>query len=134
MPPAVLVGVALALGVALAGAFWLPALDWQRDTRLGLAGEGTVSLGFCPDRAVPWPARGVHRWDEATLLRVNRTFLKVDEAVACLDFIWDQAPVIKRLVNRCLVRILLHARLYERTNGALEAAYDAIRPRCLCLD
>jgi putative peptide maturation system protein len=97
------------------------------DALLGLAGEGTVSLGFCPERAVPWPARGVHRWDEATLLRVNRTFLKVDEAVACLDFIWDQAPVIKRLVNRCLVQEELEKSLLSLTPEELQEAMDAFR-------
>ena len=97
------------------------------DALLGLAGEGTVSLSFCPDRAQPWPVRGVHRWDEQTLLRVNCTFLKVDEAVACLDFIWDQAPVIKRLVNRCLVQEELEKSLVALSPEELQEAMDAFR-------
>src|SRR3712207_3109767 len=45
------------------------------DTLLHLGGEGTVSLSFCPDRALPWPMRGVHRWSEKDLVRVNNTVL-----------------------------------------------------------
>jgi putative peptide maturation system protein len=97
------------------------------DALLGLAGEGTVSLSFCPERALPWPVRGVHRWDEQTLLRVNRTFLKVDEAVACVDFIWDQAPVIKRLVNRCLVQEELEKSGIALSAEELQEAMDAFR-------
>lgn len=51
------------------------------DTLSHLAGEGTFSLNFCPDRALPWPLRGVHRWSEAELVRVNRITLRVDQAI-----------------------------------------------------
>jgi putative peptide maturation system protein len=73
------------------------------DALLHLDGEGTVSLSFCPDRALPWPLRGVLRWREVELARVNNTVLRVDHAIACLDFIWEEAPIINRLVNTCLV-------------------------------
>src|SRR5262245_28114686 len=43
------------------------------DVLLRLNGEGTVSISFCHDRALPWPMRGVHRWSERDLLRVNDT-------------------------------------------------------------
>src|SRR5262249_5684420 len=59
------------------------------DLLLRRAGEGTVTLSYSPERAVPWPLRGVHRWSEAHLVRVNGTVLKVDQAIALLDFIWD---------------------------------------------
>src|SRR5688572_20120200 len=57
------------------------------DALLRMAGEGTVSLSVCPERALPWPMRGVHRWSDAELAMVNDTVLLVDQAVACLDFI-----------------------------------------------
>src|SRR4051794_17480171 len=41
------------------------------DLLLRRVGEGTVSLSYCPERAIPWPLRGVHRWTEADLVRVN---------------------------------------------------------------
>src|SRR5438128_6422622 len=74
------------------------------DALLYRVGEGTVSLAYCPERAVPWPLRGVHRWSEGDLVRINAKVLQVDQAMACLDFIWDEAPVIERLVNTCLIQ------------------------------
>jgi len=41
------------------------------DALLRRAGEGTVSMSYCPERAIPWPLRGVHRWSEGDLVRVN---------------------------------------------------------------
>src|SRR5688572_29613622 len=41
------------------------------DTLLRLPEGGTVSLSFCPARALPWPLRGLHRWSDADLVRVN---------------------------------------------------------------
>src|SRR5262245_49738026 len=38
------------------------------DALLRLSGEGTISLSFCPERALPWPLRGVQRWSEADLV------------------------------------------------------------------
>ena len=60
------------------------------DVLLRRAGEGTVSLSYCPERAIPWPLRGVHRWSEAELVRVNANVLQGEQAIACLDFIWDE--------------------------------------------
>jgi putative peptide maturation system protein len=74
------------------------------DLLLHLAGEGTVSLSFCPERALPWPMRGVRRWSEADLARVNEIVLKVEHAVALLDFVWDESALVDRLVNSALVR------------------------------
>src|SRR6476660_3203145 len=60
------------------------------DALLRRAGEGTVSISYCPERAIPWPLRGVHRWSDRDLVRVNANVLPVDTAMACLDFIWDE--------------------------------------------
>ena len=69
------------------------------DALLHRDGEGTVSLSYCPERTLPWPLRGVQRWSEMNLVRVNATDPEVDQAVALLDFIWDDAPMLKRLVD-----------------------------------
>src|SRR4030095_10775894 len=45
------------------------------DALLNLPEEGTISISFCEDRATPWPLRGVHRWSDADLLRVNNNVL-----------------------------------------------------------
>src|SRR5262245_52676270 len=74
------------------------------DTLLHFAGEGTISLSFCPERTLPWPLRGVHRWREMDLVRVNAKVLNVRQAIVFLDFIWNEAPILTRLVNACLIQ------------------------------
>src|SRR5689334_12845726 len=51
------------------------------DVLLQLPSKGTVSLSFGPDRALPWPLRGLHHWSEKQLVRVNRTGLTVSQAI-----------------------------------------------------
>jgi putative peptide maturation system protein len=97
------------------------------DALVRRAGEGTVSLSYCPERAVPWPLRGVHRWSEGDLVRVNDNVLQVDVAMACLDFIWDEAPIIERLVNMCLIQEELERNPIELTDTELQEAMDKFR-------
>jgi putative peptide maturation system protein len=97
------------------------------DLLLRRDGAGTVSLSYCPERAVPWPLRGVQRWSDADLVRVNGTVLKVDQAIACLDFIWDEAPLVERLVNSCLVREELDREPIHLTDAELQGAMDRFR-------
>ena len=97
------------------------------DALLRRAGEGTVSLSYCPERAVPWPLRGVHRWNEGDLVRVNANVLPVDAAMACLDFIWDEAPIIERLVNMCLIQEELEREPIDLTDAELQEAMDKFR-------
>ncbi len=113
-----------------------PELVWQEepydnsvhyDALLRLPDAGTISLAFCPDRALPWPLRGVQRANERTLVRVNATRLSVDQAVAYLDFVWDEARLVDRLVNACLIREELNRAWVEPTDAELHAAMDAFR-------
>jgi putative peptide maturation system protein len=97
------------------------------DALLRHSGEGTVSLSYCPERAVPWPLRGVHRWSEGDLVHVNSNVLPVDKAMACLDFIWDEAPIIERLVNMCLIHEELEKHPIELTDAELQEAMDQFR-------
>lgn len=101
--------------------------SFHYDALLRLPGEGTVSLAFCPDRALPWPFRGVQRASERTLVRVNTTRLSVDQAVAYLDFVWDEARLVDRLVNACLIREALNQSWIEPTDAEVQAALDAFR-------
>jgi putative peptide maturation system protein len=97
------------------------------DALLRRPGEGTISLSYCPERAVPWPLRGVHRWSESELVRVNGRALAVDAAMACLDFIWDEASIIERLVNMCLIQEELEQSPVELTDAELQQAMDRFR-------
>ena len=97
------------------------------DVLLRLPEGGRLLLSFSPDRALPWPMRGVQRWSEMDLVRVNNTVLKVDQAMACLDFIWDEAPVISRLVNVCLIQEALDKDPIRLSDAELQAAMDGFR-------
>lgn len=97
------------------------------DALLRLAGNGTVSLSYCPERAIPWPLRGVHRWNDRELVRVNANILPVDTAMACLDFIWDEAPIIERLVNLCVIQEELEREPIELSDAELQDAMNKFR-------
>lgn len=97
------------------------------DVLIRLPERATVSLSYCPDRALPWPLRGVHRWAEVDLLRVNDTVLKVEQAIACLDFLWDEAPLINRLINICLIQEEFDKNPVEVTDPELQLGMDGFR-------
>jgi putative peptide maturation system protein len=97
------------------------------DTLLHREGEGTVSLSYCPEETLPWPLRGVQRWSEMNLVRVNATVLKVDQAVALLDFIWDEAPMLKRLLHAALIREALDSDPVSPSDEQFQRALDAFR-------
>lgn len=97
------------------------------DALVRVPGEGTISLSYCHERAVPWPLRGVHRTNEADLVRVNTRVMQVDAAMACLDFIWDQAPIIERLVNTCLIHEELDRQPISLSDAELQEAMNRFR-------
>jgi putative peptide maturation system protein len=97
------------------------------DALLHLAGAGTVSVSFCPERSVPWPLRGVQRWSDADLMRVNSTVLKVNQAIALLDFVWNEAPLVQRLIDVGLIHEELEREPVELTDADLQSALDAFR-------
>jgi putative peptide maturation system protein len=111
-------------------------LVWQReefdgshhyDLLISCPARGTVSLSYCPDRALPWPFRGGHRVSERLLLRVNGADMELDHAIACLDFLWDESPLAERLVTACLLREELEADPVELDGDELQGAMDAFR-------
>jgi putative peptide maturation system protein len=97
------------------------------DALLGLPEGGTVSLSYCPPRALPWPLRGVHRWSDADLVHVNGRILKVDQAVALLDFIWDEARLVESLLNACLMEEALEREPIELSDAELQREMDGFR-------
>lgn len=87
----------------------------------------TISLSWCPDRALPWPLRGVHRAGEHLLLRVNGVETPVARAIACLDFIWDESRLADRLITDSLVREALEEAPEPLADTELQEAMDALR-------
>lgn len=71
--------------------------------------------------------RGVHRWSDAELVRVNNIVLRVDQAIAYLDFISYEARMIDRLVNICLIQEALNKDPIELTDSELQLAMDGFR-------
>ena len=89
----------------------------------------TVSISVCPDRALPWPLRGVQRSTDADLLRVNEVKLRVAEAVIRLDVLWENHAVMRRLVDTCLFDDALRTQTIHIDPHDIQAALDAIRRR-----
>ena len=102
-------------------------LSIHYDVLLQTNGEGTVSISFCPDHTLPWPLRGVRRTREIDLVRVNNTVLTVGDAIAHLDFIWNEIPIINRLVDVCLIREALEKEPIEIDDIELQEAMNSFR-------
>jgi putative peptide maturation system protein len=97
------------------------------DALLNLPEGGTISISYCDDRNKPWPLRGLQRWSEADLVRVNEKVLSMDQAVACIDFIWDEGNISDRLVNVCLIQEELDRNPIEISDQELQTAMDGFR-------
>jgi len=97
------------------------------DVLVRLPEHAVISLSYCRDRALPWPLRGVRRWSEMDLLAVNATGLRVDQAIACLDFVWNDASLSDRLIDVCLMQEEFDRNPVELTDLELQAGMDAFR-------
>ena len=102
-------------------------LGWHYDALLRLPQSGTISLSYCPDRAMPWPMRGARRFGEADLLRVNDTMLTVGEAIGQIDALLEDQAISTRLIDACLVIEELVRNPVEVSNADLQRAMDAFR-------
>ncbi|WP_433611436.1 TIGR04500 family putative peptide maturation system protein [Prescottella agglutinans] len=80
-------------------------------------GIGTVSLSWAPLSTLPWSLRGTQRTAESMLLRVNGEPMSIEQAMGCLDVLWERTDLLTGLVDRCLV-----AQELAETPGALDAA------------
>lgn len=99
------------------------------DVLLRVPEAGTVSLSFCPERAVPWPLRGAQHSRENEIVRVNGETLTVQNVMNYLDFIWDEARVVTGLVDACLIEKELALRELKAEDAELQQAMDDFRRR-----
>jgi putative peptide maturation system protein len=90
-------------------------------------GLGTLQLSHYPDHALPWSLRGVQPASDQVLLRVGETHMRVDQAMACIDFIWDEADILRRLIDVCLLQAEVDKNPIELSDAELQAAVDAFR-------
>ncbi|MBB2910487.1 putative peptide maturation system protein [Streptosporangium becharense] len=110
-------------------------LVWQQDFPGGpfhydmliTAGDGTVSVAFAPDRALPWPLRGSRHAGEHVLLRVDGEDVTVEQAMTVLDVLWADPSLTTRLVNAALVEQELARHPVELPAAELQEAMDAFR-------
>lgn len=92
------------------------------------AAGGTFSLSFCPDQELPWAVRGIQRWSEAFVARVNGAPIDVGTAFAAIDALWSEVHVGRRLVES---HVIAAAKIEgcDVTGAELQEALDEHRRR-----
>lgn len=117
-----------------------PGLDWQvvwaeqvfasrfdYDLLIGHPTLGTVSLGLAPKDGVPFPLRGVQRWAEMEVVRVNHRSLSMHETAPMLDAFWGEARISQRIVDYCIVRRELEVHDFPIADDELQRGVDGFR-------
>ena len=95
------------------------------------ADEGALVVSLCPDRGLPFIARGTYRRGETDLVRVNALWMTVHEAVARLDLA-DQPSSRQKIVDALLLREAIdEAGLADAivTDDDLQCSVDRFRRR-----
>lgn len=91
-------------------------------------GDGlTFSIAVTSGPGLPWPLRSATRAREYDLLRVGTVRLAVADALATLDHLWDDQPLLLDLVNACIVAAALEEEPVELGPDELQEAANAFR-------
>jgi putative peptide maturation system protein len=113
-------------------------LVWEVETYLGAVhynallrteGGAIVSLAVSPKETVPWAFRHAHHARETDLLRVNGRTLNMQTVMGYLDGFWDDARILTRLVDGCLLREAVEARGIEATPGEIQRGIRAFEQK-----
>src|SRR5262249_18552203 len=101
------------------------------DALVHVPGGGTVSVGYCPDRGLPWALRNSFRWSEVDMLRGGDRRVRVEEVVEQLDCLWSEAGVAQRIVDSALLWAAVEEdpAAYAPSDEELQAEMDAFRRR-----
>jgi putative peptide maturation system protein len=99
------------------------------DLLIGHPTLGTVSLGLTARDGVPFPLRGVQRWAEMEVVRVNHRSLSLYEAAPMLDPYWGEARIYQRIVDFCIVRRELEVHDLPVADDELQRGIDEFRRR-----
>lgn len=89
--------------------------------------DGALALRYCPDRGVPFALHGAQRMSDRDLVRVDGEVLSVAQAIALFDFVWSERPLMRRLLDACIIRAALRAEPLELSDEAVQAALDRLR-------
>jgi putative peptide maturation system protein len=87
----------------------------------------TISVSMCRNDTLPWPLRGIQRWSEANVLQVNGRTLTMEQAVAFLDVLWNEAPLMERMINSCLIKEELENEPIVISDDELQSGIDGLR-------
>jgi putative peptide maturation system protein len=89
--------------------------------------DGSWSLGRAAPSQLPWPYRGATRAREYELVRVGDRTLTVSEAIACLDHVWADERLLRRLIDACIVSSAIERLDLQLAPRELQRATDALR-------
>lgn len=105
-----------------------PALERHHyDLLVGRASGGTFSLSLASDDGVPFSLRGLQRWKEMEVVRVDGRSLWMHDAAALLGAIWGTDDVHRRIVDHCVIRAELEADPIEISDDELQTRLDEFR-------
>lgn len=93
------------------------------------AEEGSYTLGFHPDRGVPWAFRDIQRHTESHVVEVDGEVLRVEDAVHIIDFTWSNERIGRRLVDACIINRALREAAIDVSDDELQACMDEFRIR-----
>lgn len=103
------------------------ASRFEYDLLIGHPTLGTVSLGLTPRDGVPFPLRGVQRWGEMEVVRVNHRSLSMYEVAPMRDPYWGEARIYQRIVDYCIVRRELEVHDFPVADDELQRGVDEFR-------
>jgi putative peptide maturation system protein len=89
--------------------------------------EGATTLRHAADRGLPFVLRGAERLTDRDLVRVDAQVLKVRDAIALLDFVWGERPLIERILDVCVIEAELERAPVQLEDAAVQAAMDGLR-------
>jgi putative peptide maturation system protein len=88
---------------------------------------GTCSLSYCADEELPWPVRGIQRFNESLVLRVNDAPLRISHAITSLDYAWHTLHLGRHLIHMSLIDQEIRARDIEASDEELAEALVRFR-------
>jgi putative peptide maturation system protein len=89
--------------------------------------DGTLISLARARRGLPWALRGVHRWSDEDLVRVNGRVVKVEEAIAFLELDAPNLKVVDRIVDSFLLQEEIAKGDQGVDDASLQAELDLLR-------
>lgn len=89
--------------------------------------QGTISLSYCPDRAVPWPLRNAFRAPDGWVARVNGRVIDAPTAMTAMDIVWGKTSLVRDILNLALIEEAVTRRGITVAAEEMQPAMDAFR-------